>query len=152
MQDHQTSVVEDCTRSVVRIIPFPKTRDLLQVFLSRVLRMLQMELVSEIVPPPVCQISRHFLVFQSWEITVDHHNLMFLWRINPHYVKRFLNRQMLTLPPFSGSTYAREIAFTEQIWHDRLANPGATTFLAIQSDRAVGITTLVGPLPVTAEE
>jgi hypothetical protein len=59
---------------------------------------------------------------------------------------------MLTLPTISGSTYAREITFTEQIWHDRLANPRATTFLALQSDRAVGITTLVGPLPVTPEE
>jgi hypothetical protein len=59
---------------------------------------------------------------------------------------------MLTLPSSSGSNFAREGAFTDQKWYDRLANPRATTFLAIESDRTVGIITLMGPLPCTTEE
>lgn len=71
------------------------------------------------------------------------------------YVEQYKNFRLYSLkaaPECFGSTYAREIAFTDDVWYDRLANPKATTFVAMQSDRIVCTLTAIGPLPFLAEE
>ncbi|KAH7330311.1 acyl-CoA N-acyltransferase [Rhexocercosporidium sp. MPI-PUGE-AT-0058] len=71
------------------------------------------------------------------------------------YVEQYKNFRLYSLktaPECFGSTYAREIAFTDDVWYGRLANPEATTFVAMQSDRIVCTLTTIGPLPCTAEE
>jgi GNAT superfamily N-acetyltransferase len=57
-----------------------------------------------------------------------------------------------TAPEAFGSTYAREAAFTDDVWYNRLANPKAATFIALRADRIVCTLTLVGPLPCSPEE
>ncbi|KUJ20547.1 uncharacterized protein LY89DRAFT_640184 [Mollisia scopiformis] len=57
-----------------------------------------------------------------------------------------------TAPEAFGSTYAREIAFTDEDWYNRLANPVATTCIAVQSNQIVCSLVGIGPLPCTPEE
>ncbi|PVH87190.1 hypothetical protein DL98DRAFT_566916 [Cadophora sp. DSE1049] len=66
--------------------------------------------------------------------------------------KAFRLHSLKTAPQCFGSTYAREVAFTDDVWYDRLSNPKATTFVAKQCDRIVCTLTTIGPLPCTAEE
>ncbi|KAE8453763.1 hypothetical protein EG329_009274 [Mollisiaceae sp. DMI_Dod_QoI] len=66
--------------------------------------------------------------------------------------KAFRLYSLKTAPGAFGSTYEREIAFTDDIWYDRLANPIANTFFAMQSDRVVCMLTAMGPLACTPEE
>ena len=61
--------------------------------------------------------------------------------------KAFRLLSLQTAPEMFGSTYEREVAFTDDMWLDRLKNPLATTFLAVQADRVIGTITTVGPLP-----
>lgn len=71
------------------------------------------------------------------------------------YVERYKAFRLLSLqtaPEMFGSTYARELDFSDDTWHRRLASPGATTFLAIEKDRVIGTITTVGPLPFLPEE
>ncbi|KAG4442737.1 hypothetical protein IFR05_001754 [Cadophora sp. M221] len=68
-----------------------------------------------------------------------------------HY-KNFRLYSLRTAPECFGSTFAREIAFTDDVWYDRLANPKATTFVALQSGCIVCTLTTLGPLPCLAEE
>lgn len=52
-----------------------------------------------------------------------------------------------TNPESFHSTYAGELAFADDVWHKRLANPFASTFVAInKSGKMVCMTTLTGPL------
>ncbi len=48
-------------------------------------------------------------------------------------------RSLLESPGAFGSTYEREMAFTEQFWRARLGNPDAISVLAWQDDAPVGI-------------
>jgi hypothetical protein len=71
------------------------------------------------------------------------------------YVERYKAFRLLALqtaPEMFGSTYERELAFTDDVWHARLANLGATTFIATREDRVIGTITTVGPLPFLPEE
>jgi hypothetical protein len=71
------------------------------------------------------------------------------------YVERFKSFRLLALktnPDAFGSSYAREMAFTDDVWYNRLANPKAATFIAVQSDQIVCLLTIAGPLPCTPEE
>jgi hypothetical protein len=71
------------------------------------------------------------------------------------YVERYKEFRLLSLklaPEAFGSTLERELAFTDETWYDRLANPQAVTFLALQGDRVLGMLTTVGPLPFSPEE
>jgi hypothetical protein len=71
------------------------------------------------------------------------------------YVERYKAFRLLSLqtaPAMFGSTYEREIAFSEDTWLGRLSSPTATTFLAIQENRTIGMITTVGPLPFLPEE
>ncbi|EPE36334.1 Acyl-CoA N-acyltransferases (Nat) [Glarea lozoyensis ATCC 20868] len=71
------------------------------------------------------------------------------------YVERYKAFRLLSLqtaPDMFGSTYEREIAFSEDTWLGRLSSPMATTFLAIQENRVIGTITTVGPLPFLPEE
>ena len=71
------------------------------------------------------------------------------------YVERYKDFRLLALktdPDAFGSTYAREIAFTDDVWCSRLANPKVVTFLALQSDQVVCTISIAGPLPCTPEE
>ncbi|KAH7031597.1 uncharacterized protein B0I36DRAFT_324262 [Microdochium trichocladiopsis] len=63
-------------------------------------------------------------------------------------------------PDAFGSDYAREVAFTDEVWLSRLHNPLAKTFVAVSPTTAdprgeqgiVASTTVFGPLPSTAED
>ena len=66
--------------------------------------------------------------------------------------KAFRLYSLKTAPGAFGSTYEREIAFTNDDWYNRLANPIATTFIAVQSNQTVCSLTTMGPLPCTPEE
>jgi ribosomal protein S18 acetylase RimI-like enzyme len=67
-------------------------------------------------------------------------------------VKAFRLHSLQTSPSSFLSTYARENAFTDDIWYERLSNPKAITFIAIQADRIVSTITLIGPLPFAPDE
>ena len=62
-------------------------------------------------------------------------------------VKAFRLHSLQTSPEAFFSTYARESAFTDDVWYKRLSNPEAITFIAVQSDRIVSSIALIGPLP-----
>ncbi|KAG9235639.1 acyl-CoA N-acyltransferase [Amylocarpus encephaloides] len=66
--------------------------------------------------------------------------------------KAFRLLALQTAPEMFGSTYERELAFTDDAWYDRLASPMATSLLAIQEDRTIGSITMVGPLPFAPEQ
>jgi hypothetical protein len=66
--------------------------------------------------------------------------------------KAFRLLALKTNPDNFGSTYAHEVAFTDEIWYSRLKNPQITTFLALRSDQVVSSLSLGGPLPCTPEE
>lgn len=71
------------------------------------------------------------------------------------YVEQYKTFRLLALktnPEAFGSTYEREIAFSDDIWYGRLENPQATTFLVLQSNKVVCTLTTIGPLPCTVEE
>jgi ribosomal protein S18 acetylase RimI-like enzyme len=67
-------------------------------------------------------------------------------------VKAFRLLSLQTSPEFFLSTYAREIAFTDDVWYERLSNPKAVTFIAVQSDRIVSSIAVLGPLPYGPDE
>lgn len=51
-----------------------------------------------------------------------------------------------------GSNYAREAAFSDSEWLDRLHNPLARTFVAVRADDIIASTTVFGPVASTAED
>lgn len=67
-------------------------------------------------------------------------------------VKAFRLLSLQTSPEFFLSTYARESAFTDDIWYERLSNPKAITFIAVKSDRIVSSIAVLGPLPYGPDE
>jgi GNAT superfamily N-acetyltransferase len=67
-------------------------------------------------------------------------------------IKEFRLFSLQAAPDAFSSTYAREIAFTDDVWYGRLINPDAFTFVALQSSRVVGSLALVGTLPSRPEE
>lgn len=49
-------------------------------------------------------------------------------------------------PEAFGSTYAREIAFEDNVWYERLRNPISNTFMAIrEAGQLISTSTVVGP-------
>ena len=66
--------------------------------------------------------------------------------------KDFRLYSLITAPEAFGSTYAREIAFTDDIWLNRLASSEAATFMALKEDQVVSTITAVGALTFGAEE
>ena len=72
-----------------------------------------------------------------------------------HNVQRYKAFRLLALetaPEAFGSNYAREAAFTDDMWQARLRNPDATTFLIVESGRVLCTITAVGPLLCAPEE
>lgn len=52
-------------------------------------------------------------------------------------------------PEAFGSTYARELAFEDNVWYERLRNPISNTFMAIWgAGQIVSISTVNGPLAI----
>jgi GNAT superfamily N-acetyltransferase len=52
-------------------------------------------------------------------------------------------------PEAFGSTYAREVAFEDDVWYQRLSNLIANTFLAIgEAGHLIGVSTINGPLAI----
>jgi hypothetical protein len=66
--------------------------------------------------------------------------------------KAFRLFSLRTAPEAFGSTYAREIAFTDDVWYNRLANPETATFIALKSNHIVSTLTAVGHLSFGPEE
>jgi GNAT superfamily N-acetyltransferase len=65
--------------------------------------------------------------------------------LNAYKAFRLLSLQLS--PEAFASTYAREVAFDDNVWYERLANPIANSFLAIgQDDKILSMSTMVGPL------
>jgi ribosomal protein S18 acetylase RimI-like enzyme len=67
-------------------------------------------------------------------------------------VKAFRLLSLQTAPESFLSTYASEVAFTDDIWYGRLTNPSVATFVALQSGRVVGSLALIGPLAHPPED
>lgn len=52
-------------------------------------------------------------------------------------------------PEAFGSTYAKEIAFEDNVWYERLSNPMVNTFLATgEGGNLISMSTIVGPLAI----
>ena len=71
------------------------------------------------------------------------------------YIERYKSFRLLSLqvsPASFGSTYGREIEFNDEMWYGRLANPDATTFIAVQSNRICSTLTILGPLPFPPDQ
>jgi ribosomal protein S18 acetylase RimI-like enzyme len=52
-------------------------------------------------------------------------------------------------PEAFASTYAREIAFEDNVWYGRLSNPIANTFMAIgEAGQLISMSTINGPLSI----
>ena len=88
------------------------------------------------------------MTFEIFQIPRDDKSV----RAHVEQYKAFRLYSLKTAPEAFGSTHAREIAFTDDVWYNRLANPKASTFIAIQGDRVVCSITIVGPLPCSPEE
>jgi ribosomal protein S18 acetylase RimI-like enzyme len=67
-------------------------------------------------------------------------------------VKAFRLLSLQTSPESFLSTYSREIAFTDDVWYERLSNPKAVTFIAVQSGHIVSSLAVLGPLPYGPDE
>ncbi|RFU36047.1 hypothetical protein B7463_g358, partial [Scytalidium lignicola] len=67
-------------------------------------------------------------------------------QLNVEKIKTFRLVSLQVSPEAFSSTYAREIAFTDDIWVQRLSNPLATTFIARESGEIVSTSTILGPL------
>jgi hypothetical protein len=66
--------------------------------------------------------------------------------------KAFRLLSLKTAPQAFGSTYEREVAHPDEIWYDRLSDPRANTYIALDGDRIVCTLSAMGPLPCTPEE
>lgn len=88
------------------------------------------------------------MVFEIIQIPHDDESV----RAHVEQYKAFRLYSLKTAPNSFGSTYEREVAFTDDVWYNRLANPIATTFIAVRSDRVICKLTAMGPLPCTPEE
>jgi len=66
--------------------------------------------------------------------------------------KAFRLFSLQTSPEAFASTYAREVAFTDDVWYSRLTKPEATTFLVLESGTIISTLTILGPLSFSPEE
>ncbi|KAK8140450.1 hypothetical protein PG984_000516 [Apiospora sp. TS-2023a] len=57
-------------------------------------------------------------------------------------------------PDAFGSTYAREVAFPDEAWLQRLSNPGVKTFVAVRrrDRRILSAVSLIGPMPHAGQQ
>lgn len=85
-----------------------------------------------------------------YTIPIPHDEDSVLYHLERYKAFRLL--ALKTSPEAFGSTYARERAFTDDVWYNRLATPNATTFITTEEDRIVCTLTAIGPLPCTVEE
>lgn len=70
------------------------------------------------------------------------------------FVEKYKEFRLLSLqvaPEAFASNYAREVDFSDEVWYERLANPNAATFFALQSSRIIGTVSILGPLPYGPE-
>ncbi|KAJ8061117.1 hypothetical protein OCU04_010191 [Sclerotinia nivalis] len=71
------------------------------------------------------------------------------------YVGKYKDFRLLSLqvaPEAFASNYSREAAFSHEVWYERLANPHAATFFALQDSKIVGTISILGPLLYGPEE
>jgi ribosomal protein S18 acetylase RimI-like enzyme len=61
--------------------------------------------------------------------------------------KAFRLLSLQIAPEAFASTYAREVAFDDSVWYERLSNPIANSFLAIgETGKILSMSTMIGPL------
>ncbi|KAI9644657.1 hypothetical protein NHQ30_006681 [Ciborinia camelliae] len=71
------------------------------------------------------------------------------------YVGKYKEFRLLSLqvaPEAFASNYAREVAFLDERWYERLANPHAATFFALENSKIIGTISILGPLPYAPDE
>lgn len=66
-------------------------------------------------------------------------------------VKNFRLFSLQSAPDAFGSTFAREVEFTDAVWYDRLANPDVVTFVALKAGSIISTITAVS-IPDCLEE
>lgn len=65
------------------------------------------------------------------------------------YVGKYKDFRLLSLqvaPEAFASSYSREAAFLDEVWYERLANPHAATFFALEKSKIIGTVSILGPL------
>ncbi|KAF5870099.1 putative gnat family protein [Botrytis fragariae] len=65
------------------------------------------------------------------------------------YVGKYKDFRLLSLqvaPEAFASNYSTEAAFLEEVWYERLANPNAATYFAIENSKIIGTVSMLGPL------
>lgn len=65
------------------------------------------------------------------------------------YVGKYKEFRLLSLqvaPEAFASNYATEAAFLDEVWYERLANPHAATYFALENSKIVGTVSMLGPL------
>lgn len=71
------------------------------------------------------------------------------------YVQQYKNFRLHALktePEAFASTYEAELAFPDEVWNARLANPEGVTFLVMQENRILSTITAIGHLLYGPEE
>ncbi|KAF7951027.1 uncharacterized protein EAE97_002579 [Botrytis byssoidea] len=65
------------------------------------------------------------------------------------YVGKYKDFRLLSLqvaPESFASNYSTEAAFLDEVWYERLANPHAATYFALENSKIVGTVSMLGPL------
>ncbi|TGO66503.1 hypothetical protein BOTNAR_0060g00380 [Botryotinia narcissicola] len=65
------------------------------------------------------------------------------------YVGKYKDFRLLSLqvaPEAFASNYSTEAAFLDEVWYERLANPHAATYFALENSKIVGTVSMLGPL------
>lgn len=65
------------------------------------------------------------------------------------YAGKYKEFRLLSLqvaPEAFASSYSREAAFPDEVWYERLANPHAATYFALENSKIIGTVSVLGPL------
>ncbi|TGO24526.1 hypothetical protein BPAE_0101g00450 [Botrytis paeoniae] len=71
------------------------------------------------------------------------------------YVGKYKEFRLLSLqvaPEAFASNYSTEAAFLDEVWYERLANPHAATYFALENSKIIDTVSILGPLIYGSED